>query len=126
MNFKKFKPDTVKIDTLIGAKAIFNGTISGKGNFKLDGTVDGDVLVDGDVIIDKKAVVTGNVDCKNIIVAGTVNGNVNSKATLTIKSSACVLGKCNAKNIAVEDGATLNGTISISAIETEEESIELQ
>ena len=86
-NFKS--SDIIKIDTLIGKRSVINGDVTGKGNYKIDGTVNGDVLIKGDLVTGEKSVITGDIVAKNIIIAGTVTGNVEASGQLTIKHTKC-------------------------------------
>ena len=73
-NFKS--SDIIKIDTLIGKRAVISGDVNGKGNYKIDGTVNGEVKVKGDLVTGEKSVITGDIVAKNIIIARTVTGNL--------------------------------------------------
>lgn len=115
MKFPKFKQsEIIKIDTLIGKKAIIDGDISGKGNFKIDGAVDGNITVAGDLVLGEKSVVTGNISAKNIIIAGKVSGDIEASAQLTIKSTGTIAGKQQCGSLIVEEGSEVVGSCEIS------------
>lgn len=115
MKFPKFKQSTViKIDTLIGKKAVIDGNISGKGSYKIDGTVDGNITVTGDLVMSNKAVVTGNITAKNIIIAGSVIGDIEASGQLTIKATGKISGQQKCGSLIVEEGSNVVGKCEIS------------
>ena len=110
--FGKKTSDIVKIDTLIGLKAVIDGGITGGGNYKIDGKINGDITVKGDVIIDKKAVVNGNIKCRNLIAGGTVSGNISAE-NITYRATAVINGDCSAGNMVIEEGASISGNCTV-------------
>ena len=115
MKFPKYKQSTViKIDTLIGKKAVIDGNISGKGSYKIDGTVDGNITVTGDLVMSNKAVVTGNITAKNIIIAGSVIGDIEASGQLTIKATGKISGQQKCGSLIVEEGSNVVGKCEIS------------
>ena len=136
MNFKlpkfNFKSsDIIKIDTLIGKRAIISGDVNGKGNYKIDGTVTGEVKVKGDLVTGEKSVIKGDIVAKNIIIAGTVIGNVEASGQLTIKATGSISGDQNCGSLIVEEGSSVVGKCEISGktvedTEEKEEQIEFE
>lgn len=124
MKFPKFKQSTViKIDTLIGKKAVIDGDISGKGSYKIDGTVDGNINVSGDLVMSNKAVVTGNISAKNIIIAGSVIGDIDAKGQLTIKATGKISGRQKCGSLIIEEGSNVVGNCEISGKNDDVENI---
>lgn len=122
MRLPKIKPsDIIKIDTLIGKKAVVDGDISGKGNFKIDGTVDGSITIKGDLVLGEKSMVTGNVTAKNIIIAGNVVGDIEASGQLTVKSTGIISGQQKCGSLIVEEGSSVVGKCEISGKSEEDE-----
>ncbi len=121
MRLPKFKSDIIKIDTLLGKRAVIDGNITGKGNYKIDGTVTGDITVKGDLITGEKSVVTGNIVAKNIIIAGKVTGDVEASGQLTIKHSGTISGDQKCGSLIVEEGSSVTGKCEISGTKPEDE-----
>lgn len=117
-NFKS--SDIIKIDTLIGKRAIIDGDVTGKGNYKIDGTVTGDVRVKGDLVTGEKSVITGDIVAKNIIIAGTVTGDVEASGQLTIKHSGMITGDQKCGSLIVEEGSRVTGKCEITGTASEE------
>ena len=92
------------------------GEISSEGDFRIDGTVEGNVLVKGRVVIGKEAVVKGLIDCANADIEGSVTGNLVVSNLLTLKASAVINGDVIIGKLAVEPGAAFNATCSMKGI----------
>lgn len=126
MKFPKFKStDIIRIDTLIGKKAVIDGDVSGKGNFKIDGVVDGNITIKGDLVMGEKAVVTGNITAKNIVIAGKVAGDITASGQLTIKNTGTINGDQKCGSLIVEEGSSVVGKCDISGkVEDDEDDFE--
>ena len=116
-NFKS--SDIIKIDTLIGKRAVISGDVNGKGNYKIDGTVNGEVKVKGDLVTGEKSVITGDIVAKNIIIAGTVTGNVEASGQLTIKHTGMITGNQKCGSLIVEEGSRVTGKCEIVGADKE-------
>lgn len=116
--------NVIKINSLIGKKAIIEGNISGKGNYKIDGTINGDISIKGDLVLGEKSSVTGNITATNIIVAGKVSGDIEAKSMLVLKNSSTVTGNQKCAKINIEDGSNIVGSCVISGIDSTEFEIE--
>ena len=124
MKFPKFKSDVIKLDTLIGKRAVINGDVTGKGNYKIDGTVTGNIKIKGDLITGEKSVIKGDICAKNIIIAGTVTGDVEALGQLTIKHTGIITGDQKCGSLIVEEGSRVTGKCEISGKDAEDEKTE--
>ena len=122
-NFKS--SDIIKIDTLIGKRAVITGDVNGKGNYKIDGTVNGEVKVKGDLVTGEKSVITGDIVAKNIIIAGTVTGDVEASGQLTIKHTGMITGDQKCGSLIVEEGSKVTGKCEIIGTDKTESEIEI-
>ena len=126
MKFPKFKSDVIKLDTLIGKRAVINGDVTGKGNYKIDGTVTGNIKIKGDLITGEKSVIKGDISAKNIIIAGTVTGDVEALGQLTIKHTGIITGDQKCGSLIVEEGSRVTGKCEISGKDAEDEKTEIK
>lgn len=109
-NKKKIKTQdnlTAEINR-ISAKTVFKGNISSEGDFRIDGTVEGDLSTIGKIIIGAEGKVFGRVKCANADVEGFFEGHLEVKHSLYLKPSAKVLGEVFMESLTVEPGATFN------------------
>ena len=87
------------------------GNVSGDGDLRVGGEIEGDVTVSGDVSLDEGARVTGDVSAASVTVAGDVEGDVESRGAVTVQASATVRGDLTATEVVIEEGATVHGRI---------------
>ena len=98
----------------LGPRDSLIGTLRIEGDLRVLGTVEGEVHASGDVTIEPSAKVKASVEGGNVIVTGNVTGNVTARGRLTLAGSGTLHGDVRVSKLAVEDGATLNGNVSMS------------
>ncbi len=86
------------------------GDIQANGDFRMDGTLEGNVTLNGKMVIGEHGHINGNVVCQNANVMGTIDGNLSVKEALTMYASARVKGDIVANKLAIEPGAYFTGT----------------
>ena len=96
--------NTITVGTTI------KGDIQANGDFRMDGTLDGNVTLTGKLVIGEKGLIKGNVVCQNANVMGAIDGNLSVKEFLTLYASARVKGDIVANKLAIEPGAYFTGT----------------
>ena len=106
--------DSEKIDTVIGASVIIDGTLTSRKAMRIDGTIHGNVHTRGNVFTGPDSVINGNVSGKNITVCGVVNGDVKAKGRVILTEKARISGDLSMENIVVDEGALVNGSISMT------------
>lgn len=88
---------------------LVKGDITASGDFRLDGTLEGNIQLNGKLVIGDSGVVNGNVLCQNANIIGSVNGNLSVKELLSLHSSARVHGDILINKLSIEPGATFSG-----------------
>lgn len=96
-----------------GKETTIIGDIISKGDFRIEGTVEGTLKTDGRVVVGEKGVITGKVECENADIAGSFSGELKVNQTLTLKSTAIITGDVITSKLAIEPGATFNATCSM-------------
>lgn len=86
------------------------GTIKAAGDFRLDGTLEGDIVLDGKLVVGENGVVRGNIICQNANIIGAVWGNVTVKDLLCLHTTAVVKGDIVINKLSIEPGAQFVGT----------------
>ena len=99
----------------LGPRDILQGRLEIQGDLKIAGNVEGDLKVGGDVTIDPGATVQATIEGANISVRGQVTGNVTARRRLTLGGSGHLQGDVKVSRLTVEDGATLNGNVTMSS-----------
>lgn len=94
----------------ISKGTIIKGTISAVGDFRLDGTLEGNITLNGKLVVGESGLVKGNVVCQNANIIGHVLGNISVKELLALNSTANVKGDILINRLSIEPGATFSGT----------------
>ena len=104
----------------LGPRDVLNGSLTIDGDLHIEGTADGEINASGDVDVEASATVRARVDGRNVTVRGNVTGNVTRARTpqrLPEAASSAVMFVRHA--LRVDDGGTVNGSITMGAIESE-------
>src|SRR5437899_10620639 len=99
----------------LGPRDILQGRLEIQGDLRIAGNVEGDLKASGDVTIDSGATIQAAVEGANIAVRGQVTGNVTARKRLTLGGSGRLNGDVKVGRLTVEDGATLNGNVTMSS-----------
>lgn len=95
--------------TLISEGCKITGTITGNGDFMINGEVDGDCDLSGSVTLAEKGFWKGTIKAATIVVAGTVEGDVEASGNVEISETARINGTVTGESIAVAVGAVVEG-----------------
>lgn len=102
----------VGFETVLGEHATLKGDLHSRGNTRLDGTFEGTLEIDGNVLVGETAKITADIHAKNVSIAGAVRGNVSGKKVQLLRT-ARVWGDINAAAISTEEGAFIEGKITM-------------
>lgn len=95
---------------VINKNTSIKGDIISDGDYRIDGTLEGDLKVKGKVIIGLTGKIKGKVETSNAEVEGSFSGEMLVHETLTIKSSAAISGDIIISKLSVEPGAAFNAS----------------
>ncbi len=105
---KKNKPPD-NLDTLIGSKTIFEGTLMSNESISIEGTVKGKVECKGSVLVGKEGKVMADIIAENAFIGGQVNGNITTKDKLEINSAGRVKGDIETSRLVIAEGVVFEG-----------------
>lgn len=94
-----------------GTKMI--GDFSSEGDFRIDGTIEGNIKTSGKVVVGKSGLIKGTLNGTDAYFEGKFSGKLALSGTLTLKSSAHIEGEVVVGKLAVEPGATFNVTCAM-------------
>ncbi len=97
--------------TLISEGCKVTGTLSGDGNFQINGEIDGDCDLTGSVTVTQSGMWKGAIRATTVIIAGTVEGDIESFGRIEITSTARITGTVTGEAIAVAEGAVVQGVM---------------
>ncbi|MGM0933620.1 MAG: bactofilin family protein [Bacteroidota bacterium] len=110
----KSKSENTKEQNRIAAGTTIIGDISGKGGFRIEGTLDGNLKTAGKVVISEGGLLKGKLECEHADIEGKINGNLHVTGTLSLRTSAVIEGEVSAGKLAIEPGATFNATCQMN------------
>jgi cytoskeletal protein CcmA (bactofilin family) len=100
--------------THIGKSIAIKGGVSGSENVYLDCELEGSVeLLEGDLTVGPEGRIHANVQARSIVVHGRVEGNLYAIKHVDLKKSAVFVGDIHTPRIAIEEGASLKGSVLI-------------
>lgn len=99
----------------LGPRDILQGRLEIQGELRVAGTVEGDLKASGDITVDAGATVQAAIEGANVSVRGQVTGNVTARKRLLLGGSGRLNGDVRVGRLTVEDGATLNGNVTMQS-----------
>lgn len=91
-----------------GSKIV--GNISADRDFRVDGTIEGDLKCDGKVVIGESGLILGNLSCQVAEMLGKITGDVTASESLALRASAVLTGNATTRILIVEPNAVFNGS----------------
>ena len=99
-----------------GSKIV--GTITADTDYRIDGTIEGELNCSGKVVIGEAGRVKGTVNCQNAEIMGLMDGKINCSQQLSLRANGKIQGDVQTKTLIVEPGAQFNGTCSMGQPKT--------
>jgi len=103
----------VGFETILGASAVLEGTLSSSGNVRLDGTFTGTLDINGNVLVGETAQINADIEARNISIAGAVRGNVTGNKVQLLRTGR-IWGDISATALTTEEGAFIDGKIAMT------------
>lgn len=104
---------------LLGAGTEYQGQLTFQGTVRIDGRFTGDINSEGKLILGKEAVVQGNINVHEVVVHGTLIGEISIYKRTTLHRTAKVTGNLATPLLTMEEGANLEGMITMKPKEME-------
>lgn len=105
-------------ETVLGVSSRLEGELTCEGNIRLDGEFRGKLNLKGNVLVGEKGMIHSDVRAQNIAIAGTVYGDVQGKKVQILRTGR-VQGDITAVSLSTEEGAIIDGKISMTSVEPE-------
>lgn len=109
---KNREPELPSIN-LLGTGTIVKGEISVNGDFRIDGTLVGNINCKGKVVVGPTGSIEGEIRCQNADFSGEVKANVQVAELLSLKETAKFSGEIITGKLAIEPGAKFSGTCAM-------------
>ena len=101
--------DGVEIESLIGERSNFEGTLKTEGPVRLLGSIQGEIESKSTIYVEEKAHVTARLTGAHVTVAGHVDGQIFCEGRVEIRPTGRVMGEINAGALIVQEGAYFDG-----------------
>lgn len=106
----------VGFETVLGAGSAMEGSLTTKGNVRLDGDFTGTLNIQGNVLVGETAKINADIEARNISIAGAVRGNVNGNKVQLLRTGR-IWGDIKANALTTEEGAFIDGKITMKSHE---------
>jgi cytoskeletal protein CcmA (bactofilin family) len=123
-NKRRIRDASAGPGTLISEGCKIEGVITGRGNFMINGEVDGECDIEGTVTLAKNGFWRGTIRADSIIVAGTIEGNIEASGGVEVNDTARISGTVSGESIAVAEGAVVEGVMQTSGRDKPTEFVE--
>lgn len=110
----KKKPRLDAITAFLGAGTQYHGQFNFQGVVRIDGGVFGDIISDGVLVLGEEGLVEGSIRVGELINSGRVIGDVTASRRVILNKSANLRGNITTPSVIIEEGAVLNGQLSMS------------
>jgi len=106
-------PETVGI-VVLGPRDSLVGTLTVEGDVRIEGTLEGEVTATGEVSVHSTGSARAQISARDIIVNGRVEGSAIGRELVALGETASFAGEVRAGRLRVDEGATVNATITMS------------
>jgi cytoskeletal protein CcmA (bactofilin family) len=103
--------ETSESSSVLGRGARVRGRVSGDGDLRVEGQIEGDVTLSGELSIAETGSIRGDVDAASVTITGVLQGDVASRGAVTIRAGAKVEGNMGGAEVSLEEGASFAGRI---------------
>lgn len=98
---------------LITEDVELKGELAFTGELEFNGRFEGTLDSDGAITVGERAIIKGNINASSAIISGKIQGNIIATGKVHVRSNAIVHGDIQATVIEIEEGASVNGKLSI-------------
>jgi cytoskeletal protein CcmA (bactofilin family) len=95
--------------TFIGSGALFEGTLTLHGDFRIDSEFRGELSTDGTIVVGPSGAVVGDVRAREVEVFGAVVGDINARRKLVLHAGARLHGDIETACLEIERHAFFQG-----------------
>jgi cytoskeletal protein CcmA (bactofilin family) len=114
-DFGKASKDATALTAFIDQGSEFSGKLSFKDTVRIDGRFEGEIKSENTLIVGETGKVAAQIRSGNVVVSGEVKGDIIASARVTLHRTARVYGNIQTVQLCVEEGAELNGQVSMGA-----------
>ncbi len=102
------------LGTFIGSGAIFDGTLTLKGDFLIDTEFRGELETDGTITVGLEGTVVGSIRAREVVIRGAVVGNVTAPRQLIVESTGKLHGDIETACLEIQKHAFFKGNTTMT------------
>jgi cytoskeletal protein CcmA (bactofilin family) len=116
-NGRNGDPGNVRSHTIsvLGSGITVTGDVSGEGELRIQGSVEGSVATDGRVIVEPGGEVLGDIDAQEVVASGKVSGRITASGAVRLESGCRIEADVQASTISLEEGGIVNGRLTMGS-----------
>jgi len=101
-------------DTIIGPSVKVEGEFVTEGNMIIEGVICGMIKTTKNLKVGENSKIFANIYAENALISGEIQGNIVILGKLELTPTAKIFGDIKTSAISIENGATLNGKLTMS------------
>ena len=117
-------PASEEISAFLGKETVFEGKMTFKGVFRLEGKFEGEIFESGTLIVGETAVVKGKIGLSAVVIHGLVEGEIQASARVEIHSTGKFSGNLFAPTFVIHEGGIFDGHCKMEQLAEAEERVE--
>ncbi len=102
-----------EFNAFLGAGTVYQGQLNFLGAVRIDGQFTGEIRSEGTLILGQDAKVEGNVSVSQLILSGSISGDITVSGKTIMHKTAYLTGDLATKSLIMEEGAMLQGKVSM-------------
>ena len=106
-------PASASLSAFIDQGSEFEGKLSFKDTVRIDGVFRGEITSQNTLIVGETGEILATVRSRSVLISGTVTGDVFASDRLVLHKTARVEGDVEAGTLAIEEGAMINGKVTM-------------
>ncbi|PTM05908.1 MAG: cell shape determination protein CcmA [Bacteroidetes bacterium] len=92
------------------------GEVVSDGDFRVDGTIKGNIVIAGKLVVGEKGHVNGDIKCGSATISGKLEGKLVVEELLSLEDSAVVEGDIFTMKLSIQPGAEFSGSCKMGAV----------
>jgi cytoskeletal protein CcmA (bactofilin family) len=102
--------------SVLGGGMKVTGDVTGEGEFRIEGRVEGSVTAAGRVIVEARGEVLGDIEAAEVVASGKVSGKITASGAVRLEKGCQIEADVEAATISLEEGGIVNGTLKMKSL----------
>src|SRR5689334_24772623 len=98
-------------ETVVGRSTRVHGRLSGDGDVRVEGSVEGDITLRGSLTIHEGGRATSNVDAVDVTIGCELEGDIRAGGAVRLEAGSRVRGDITCDAVAIDEGAEFAGAL---------------